>query len=80
MKLQGMIESWSPGVIGRTAQGDPIALPGRTFVRGWLQFKIGPFIAYYDRVNFRAVRAGTVPGYPIPSLASSFGIRWDFLN
>ncbi len=80
MKLQGMVESWSPGVIGRTVDGAPIALPGRTLVRGWLQFKIGPFIAYYDRVNFRAVRGGTVPGYPIPSLASSFGIRWDFLN
>lgn len=80
MKLQGMLESWSPGVIGRTADGAPIALPGRTFVRGWLQFKIGPFIAYYDRVNFRAVRAGTVPGYPIPPLATTFGVRWAFLN
>jgi hypothetical protein len=80
MKLQGMVESWSPGTIGRTPDGAPIAIPGRTLVRGWLQFKIGPFIAYYDRVNFRAVRGGTVPGYPIPSLASSFGIRWDFLN
>ncbi|MDX2260792.1 MAG: TonB-dependent receptor [Gemmatimonadales bacterium] len=80
MKLQGMVETWSPGVIGRTTEGAPIAIPGRTLVRGWLQFKIGPFIAYYDRVNFQAVRGGTVTRYPIPGLASSFGVRWDFLN
>lgn len=80
MKLQGMLESWSPGIIGRDTAGAAITMPGRTFVRAMLQFKIGPFIAYYDRINFRAVRAGSVPGYPLPTLGSTFGVRWDFLN
>ena len=78
--MQGIVESWSDGVVGRDLEGAPIAMPGRTFVRGNLQLKIGSFIAYYDRVNFRAVRAGSIPGYPIPSLASSFGVRWEFVD
>lgn len=80
LKVQGVVETWSPGVIGRDTSGAAIAIPGRTFVRGILQLQIGPFIAYYDRVNFQGVRAGKVPGYPIPGLASTFGVRWAFQN
>lgn len=80
LKLQGVVESWSPGVIGRDALGGAIALPGRTFVRGIFQLQIGSFIAFYDRANLRAVRAGAVPGYPLPTVASTFGVRWEFAN
>jgi hypothetical protein len=80
LKVQGIVETWSPGVIGRDQDGAPIALPGLTFVRGIIQLRIGPFIAYWDRVNFQATRGGHVPGYPILSLGQSYGIRWDFLN
>ena len=80
LKVQAVVESWSDGVVGRDAEGAAIVMPGRTFVRGILQLQLGPFIAYYDRVNFRAVRAGNIPGYPVPALASSFGVRWEFLN
>jgi hypothetical protein len=80
LKVQGVLESWSPGVIGRDSEGSAIELPGLTFVRGILQLQIGPFIAYWDRVNFQAVRQGQVPGYPILSLGSSYGIRWEFKN
>ncbi len=80
LKVQGVVETWSPGVIGRDTSGTAIAIPGRTFVRGILQLQIGPFIAYYDRVNFQGVRAGKVPGYPIPGLGTTFGVRWSFQN
>ncbi|MES2123186.1 MAG: TonB-dependent receptor plug domain-containing protein [Gemmatimonadota bacterium] len=80
MKVQAVVESWSPGVIGRDAGGEAIPLPGASFVRGLLEFKIGPFFAYYDRVNFRATKAGYVPGYPYLGLGSTFGVRWEFSN
>lgn len=80
LKVQGVLESWSPGVIGRDGDGNVIELPGLTFVRGIVQLEIGPFTAYWDRVNFQATRQGHVPGYPILSLGSSYGIRWRFDN
>jgi hypothetical protein len=80
LKVQGVLESWSPGVIGRDGEGAAIELPGLTFLRGIVQLQIGPFIAYWDRVNFQATRQGHVPGYPILSLGSSYGIRWAFSN
>ncbi|MGD9522571.1 MAG: TonB-dependent receptor plug domain-containing protein [Gemmatimonadales bacterium] len=80
LKVQAILETWSPGVIGRTAEGEPITQPGLTFLRGNIQFKLGPFVAFWDRVNFQAVRKGQVPGYPILSLGSVYGIRWEFLN
>jgi hypothetical protein len=80
LKLQGMMETWSPGIGGRDATGAPIALPGATFFRTVIQLQLGPFIAYYDRVNLQAVRLGTVPGYPIQPGGQTFGIRWEFSN
>ncbi len=80
MQIQAVVETWSPGVIGRDATGEAIDLPGLTFVRGIIQFQLGPFIAYWDRVNFQATKKGHVPGYPILSLGSSYGIRWNFTN
>lgn len=80
LKVQGVLESWSPGVIGRDAEGEAIELRGLTFVRGILQLQLGPFIAFWDRVNFQGTRPGQVPGYPILSLGSSYGIRWEFQN
>jgi hypothetical protein len=80
LQVQGVVETWSPGVIGRDPTGEAIALPGLTFVRGIVQLKIGPFMAYWDRVNFQATDGGTVPGYQIFRLGSSYGIRWQFNN
>lgn len=80
LKVQGVVESWSPGVIGRDFEGQPIELRGLTFVRGVIQLQLGPFIAFWDRVNFQATRQGHVPGFPIFSLGSSYGIRWEFQN
>src|SRR5262249_26342679 len=80
MKLQMAVESWSPGVIGEDIRGAPINLPGGTFIRGIVQMQFGPLIAYYDRANMRASKVGSVPGYQLPSLMGTFGVRWEFAN
>ena len=80
LKLQGSMESWGTGVIGRDKAGLPITERGATFFRAQIQLKIGDFIAYYDRANFQASRAGYLPSLPLLRLASSFGVRWEFAN
>ena len=80
LKLQGSMETWGTGVIGRDETGQPIVQRGATFFRAQLQLKIGDFIAYYDRANFQASRAGYLPNLPLLRLASSFGVRWEFAN
>ncbi len=80
LKVQVMAESWSTGVVGLDRGGDAVAMPGRTFLRGVVQLRIGPFIAYYDRVNLRGRAQSQVRGYPVPALSSLFGVRWAFSN
>ncbi len=80
MKLQGIMESWSPGVAGRDTSGTAIPLGGATYFRGIFQLQVGPFIAFYDRSNMRVSKAGYVPGYRLPSLMTRFGVRWEFDN
>ena len=81
-KLQGTMESWGDGVIGRDATGAPIALKGATFFRSLLEIQLDRFIIYWDRVNLRATQQTYVPGFEIPRLGagSSFGVRWEFSN
>ncbi len=80
LKLQGSIEGWGAGVIGRDAKGEPIAHKGATLFRGLLQLRIGDFVAYYDRVNIQGTDLGYLPGLRIPRFASTFGVRWEFTN
>ena len=80
LKLQGVFENWSAGIGGRNAQGTAIPLPAATFFRSIIQFQIGPFIAYYDRINLGATRTGYIPRYPIQVAGTTFGIRWEFSN
>lgn len=80
LKLRLALESWGTGVIGRDALGDPVTLRGATFVRSLIQFALGGFSVYWDRVNLTSTRLGYVPGFEIPAYASNFGVRWQFLN
>ncbi|MGH7523383.1 MAG: TonB-dependent receptor [Gemmatimonadales bacterium] len=80
LKLQAIVESWSPGIGGRDSVGAAIQLPGASQFRTMVQMKLGPFFAYWDRVNLQSVKIGSVPGYPIQPLGSTFGIRWEFSN
>lgn len=80
LKVQGVMESWSPGVAGRDTTGMAIAQPGATFIRGIFQLQIGSFIAFWDRANTRISKVGYLPGYRLPSLMSTYGVRWEFTN
>lgn len=80
LKLQGSMETWGTGVLGRDRVGAAVPLKGATFFRAQIQFKIGDFVAYYDRVNLQASRLGYLPDLPLLRLASTFGVRWEFSN
>jgi hypothetical protein len=80
LKLGVSMENWGTGVIGLDAQGAPIVLPGATFVRGLIQMQFSGFIIYYDRFNLTNSTLSYVPGFPIPQNATTFGVRWSFLN
>ncbi len=80
LKLSLAAESWGTGVIGRDALGAPVTLRGATFIRSLIQFALGGFSVYWDRVNLTSSRLGYVPGFEIPAFASNFGVRWEFLN
>ncbi|HXE56900.1 MAG TPA: TonB-dependent receptor [Gemmatimonadales bacterium] len=80
LKLQGIVEAWGTGVIGRDAAGDPIKLRGATFYRGVLELRLQSFIIYWDRYNLRSSRHAYVPGFGIPPGGSTFGVRWEFVN
>jgi hypothetical protein len=80
LKLQVSMENWGAGIGGRDSLGTAIPLPAATYFRAIIQFQIGPFIAYYDKINLKADRGGYVPGYVVQPLGSTFGIRWEFSN
>jgi hypothetical protein len=80
LKLRLAVEGWGTGIIGRDAVGAPVTLPGATFIRSLIQFQLGGFSVYWDRVNLTSTPLGYVPGFEIPGYGSNFGVRWEFLN
>ena len=79
-KLQGTMEAWGDGVIGRDASGQPIPLRGATFFRSLIEVQLDRFTIYWDRVNLRANQQTYVPGFLIPKFGSTSGVRWEFSN
>ena len=80
LKLRLALESWGTGVIGRNGLGAPITLRGASLMRSLIQFQLGGFSVYWDRVNLTSSELGYVPGFEIPAYGSNFGVRWEFLN
>jgi hypothetical protein len=80
LKVQAVVENWGAGVSGRDSMGVAVSVPGSTYIRGLIQFQIGPFFAYYDRVNMSGNKTGYVSGYPVSGFGSTFGVRWEFSN
>jgi hypothetical protein len=81
-KLQGTMETWGTGVLARTLAGDPVIQRGATQFRAYIGIQIGAFMAYYDRYNLLGASEslGYVPRLGVPGYASTFGVRWEFLN
>lgn len=82
LKLQATMENWGTGVLARNADGDPVTLKGSTQMRAYIGLQIGAFTAYYDRYNLLGARddLGYVPRLGVPGYATTFGVRWEFLN
>jgi TonB-dependent receptor-like protein len=80
LKLQISMEGWSPGVLGRDSLGTAVELRGATFFRGYIGLQIGSFTVYYDRYNLAGTRLDWVRGMRPPPYASTFAVRWEFLN
>jgi hypothetical protein len=80
LKLQGGMESWGRGSIGRDASGTPIELRGATFFTSLVEFQIQSFSLYWSRGNLSTTDLTYVPGFRIPNLGSNFGVRWEFSN
>ncbi|HEU4763388.1 MAG TPA: Plug domain-containing protein [Gemmatimonadales bacterium] len=80
LKLQLAMETWGHGVIGEDSLGTPITLKGATYFRAQVQFQLGSFMLYYDRMNLRGTELGYVPGFVIPTGGQTFGVRWQFVN
>ena len=82
LKLQATMENWGTGTIAVDGEGEPVTLRGATQMRAYIAFQIGSFIAYYDRYNLLGANnnLGYVPRLGVPAYASTFGVRWEFLN
>jgi len=80
LKAAGTLEKFGTGTVGRTIDGEPVELPGATFLRVQFQMQFGGLIAYWDRQNFLSSTAARTPGIPSLPAANVFGIRWVFWN
>ncbi|MEO8634525.1 MAG: TonB-dependent receptor [Gemmatimonadales bacterium] len=74
------VESWGDGIIGRDATGQPIPLDGATFLRTMVEIQLDHFQLYWDRYNLQGSRKSYVPGFNLPFLGATFGVRWQFAN
>ena len=79
-KAQWSVESWSRGTAGLDDQGNPILLPGATFMEGYIAFQIVGFTAYYDIRNARRTHSPYLPGFAYPRNGWTFGVQWEFTN
>jgi hypothetical protein len=79
LRLAGEMETWGTGVIG-TEAGTPIPLEGATFFRMFVALKLGGFQFFWDRVNTQQSKHTYVPGFTVPNLGQTYGMRWEFSN
>jgi hypothetical protein len=80
LKLALTMESWGTGILGRDPEGEPVRLKGATTFRGLIQMQFSGLILYWDRSNLLNSDLPYVPGLPMPSNISTYGVRWVFLN
>ena len=80
VELRLAVEHWSDGVSGLDAFGNPVVLPGATYLRSLVQVALGSFQFFWDRSNLTQTQNAYVPGLPIAGRPSEFGVRWTFAN
>jgi hypothetical protein len=80
LRVAGEMETWGTGVIGTDALGTPLELRGATFFRMYAAIRLAGFQFFWDRVNTQGTKHTYVPGFKVPNLAQTFGMRWEFSN
>ena len=80
LRLAIEMENWGTGVIGRGPVGEPLLLRGASFFRIGAGLRLGGFQFFYDRTNTQSTKRTYVPGFRIPNLGQTFGMRWEFSN
>lgn len=80
LRLAATMETWGHGIIGTDGAGTPIPLRGATFFRMGIAMKLGGFQFYWDRSNTQGTQLTYVPGFKLPNLGQTFGMRWEFTN
>jgi len=73
-------ERWSGGVLGADDGGTPLPLPSQMYLETLIELRIQSFVVYFNRANLLSEIPGYVPGFPVTPLATTFGVRWGFLN
>ena len=58
-------ERWSGGVLGRGADGMPLALPSQMYLETLVELRIQSFAVYFSRANLLSEVPGYVPGFPV---------------
>ena len=74
------LERWSVGFLGADAFGTPLALPSQMYLETLIELRIQTFVVYFSRANLLSEQPGYVPGFSVTPLATTFGVRWGFLN
>lgn len=80
LRLAGEMETWGRGTLGTDTLGAAVPLRGATFFRLGAALKLGGFQFFWDRVNTQSTKRTYVPGFKIPPLGQTFGVRWEFSN
>lgn len=74
------LERWGEGVLGSTVGGAPYVLPAQMYLETMIEVRIQAFAIYFSRANLLSELPGYVPNFPVQPLATTFGVRWGFLN
>jgi hypothetical protein len=80
LKVQLGVERWGAGVLGRDGLGAEVVLPSQLYLQTRLEIGIQSFRVYVQRANLLGELSGYVPGFPIATRATIFGVRWGFWN
>jgi hypothetical protein len=74
------LESWSHGIVGADASGNPITVAGNSIWNVHVQFRLGGAVIYWTLRNPQLRRYEVLTGYPMPRSLQRFGIMWEFTN
>lgn len=74
------LESWSRGIAGADASGNPIPVAGNSIWNVHVQVRLVGAIVYWTLRNPQLRRYQLIQGYDMPRSLQRFGIMWEFTN